>query len=226
MQNVIVLALAWSLFGSGAHSEQQLHFATSAGTHVRVETANGFITVTTGRAGAGVNVTVTKRADTVDGVRALSVATQQHRNAISLRAVYPQGCGSSCGGEISFAVTAPPGTVLDLRTSNGQIEATGISADARLASSNGSVIASYAAFTGVKQVSLTTSNGRLELSLPASSKIGRLRMETSVGRISSDWPLRVDRSSLVGAAVDQTLGPGGPSVSLTTTNGSIALKKR
>ena len=115
---------------------------------------------------------------------------------------------------------------MDLRTSNGQIEATGISADARLASSNGSVIASYAAFTGVKQVSLTTSNGRLELSLPASSKIGRLRMETSVGRISSDWPLRVDRSSLVGAAVDQTLGPGGPSVSLTTTNGSIALKKR
>jgi hypothetical protein len=225
MPNAIVLALAWSLFGSGAHAEQQLHFATTAAPRVRVETSNGSIGVTAGKPGNGVSVTVTTRADTAEEVRALSVATEHHGNAISLRAVYPKGCGSSCGGEISFAVAVPPGTVLDLSTSNGRVDASGITGDARLASSNGSVSAAYASFTEVKRVSLDTSNGQLFLALPGAAKIGRLHAETSVGKISSDWPLRVDRSNLVGASVDQTLNPGGASIRLTTTNGSITLKK-
>ncbi len=85
--------------------------------------------------------------------------------------------------------------------------------------------ASFASFTGVKRVSLETSNGQISLELPAAAKIGRLHAETSVGKISSDWPLRIDRSNFVGGSVDQTLNPGGASISLTTTNGSITLKK-
>jgi hypothetical protein len=220
----LILA-AWSLFGSGPHAEQQFTFATSAAPRVRVEAANGSIKVTTGRGGAGVAVTVTKRADTLEQVRALDVAVAHHGNEISLRAVYPKGCGGTCGGEISFSAVVPPGTAVDLSTSNGHITSSGLSADARLSSSNGSVSASYAAFTGVKYVWLETSNGQISLELPASSKIGRLRMETSVGRIGSDWPVNLDRSNFVGASVDQTLTRGAPSVTLITTNGSITLRK-
>ena len=225
MPYVVVFALAWSIFGSGVHAEQHLTFATPAAAQVHVRASNGFVSVTTGRSGAGVSVTVTKRADTFDEVRALGVGTAQRGSDISLRAVYPKGCGSSCGGEISFTIVVPPGSVLDVQTSNGHITATGISGDARLASSNGAVSATYAAFNGVKRVSLETSNGQLSLALPASAKIGRLHVSTSVGHISSDWPVRVDRSDFVGGSVNQTLAPGAASVWLDTANGSISLKK-
>ena len=94
-----------------------------------------------------------------------------------------------------------------------------------LATSNGSVSASYATFGNAAHVSLSTSNGSVTLALPASAKIGRLKMDTSVGRITSAWPVRVDRSSFVGGSVDQTLSSGGAAITLSTTNGSITLKK-
>lgn len=225
MTYAVILA-AWSIFGSGQHVEQHYTFSVSAAAQLRAETANGKIEVTAGRPGSPVEVTVVKRADSMAEVNALRVDATNRNNVVTLRAVYPSGCGSgSCGGEISFSVVVPPRTSLDLSSSNGSVTADGVSADARLETSNGSVSASYAAFAGVARVSLSSSNGSISLALPASAKIGRLKMDTSVGRITSDWPVRVDRSSYVGGTVDQTLSPGGASISLTTTNGSIALKK-
>jgi len=225
MMYAVILA-AWSLFGSGPHAEQHFSFAVSAAAHVQVETANGKITVTTGRPGSAVEITAIKRADTLNQVKALGVDARRNGSTVTLRAVYPSGCGTgSCGGEISFTIVAPPGTTLDLRSSNGNVSADGIGADATLTTSNGVVSASYATFAGVKHVALSTSNGNVSLELPSSAKIGRLKMDTSVGRVSSDWPVRVDRSSFVGGRVNQTLSPGGASVSLTTTNGSITLKR-
>lgn len=224
MHYALVLA-AWSLFGSGPHAEQHLTFTTTAAARVVVTTANGSISVTTGPPGPTISVTVTKRADTLERVRALDVAADQRGNEIKLRGVYPKGCGTSCGGEISFALVVPPGTALNLTTSNGGVSALGISADAHLASSNGSVSATYSAFGGVRRVWLGTSNGQLSLALPAPAKIGRLHLETSVGRITSDWALSVDRSNFVGASVNQTLNPGAAEITLSTTNGSIVLKK-
>jgi hypothetical protein len=221
-----LLLAAWSVFGSGPHAEQHFTVGVTAGARVHVESANGYITVTTGRAGSGIAVTVTKRADTLEQVRALEVATDRNGNDVTLRAVYPKGCGSgSCGGEISFDLTVPRGTRLDLRTSNGYIKATGITADSRMASSNGSVSASYSVFTAVKQVSLSTSNGAVSLALPAAAKIGRLRMETSVGRLNSDWPVEIDRSNFVGGSVDRTFNAGAASITLQTSNGSVTLRK-
>ena len=225
MTYALILA-AWSLFGSGQHVEQHYAFAVSAAAQVRVETANGKIVVTTGRPGSAVEVTVVKRADTMAQVNALSVDARHQNNVVSLRGVYPSGCGGgSCGGEISFSVVVPPRTALDLNSSNGSVSADGVGADARVATSNGSVSASYATFGNAVHVSLSTSNGSVTLALPASAKIGRLKMDTSVGRIASAWPVRVDRSSFVGGSVDQTLSSGGAAITLSTTNGSITLKK-
>lgn len=222
---VALILAAWQLLGSGPSAEQHHTFAVSGRAFVHAVTANGKIEVTT-KAGSPIEVTVVKRADTQAQVDALGAEVQRQGNGVSLRALYPKGCGSgSCGGEVSFFVTAPPGTSFDLETSNGSIRAGGIAADAVLASSNGSVSASYAAFSSVKRVALSTSNGSVTLTLPASAKIGRLKMDTAVGHLASDWPVRVDRSSFVGGSVDQTLVPGAASVTLTTTNGSINLKK-
>lgn len=218
---------AWSIFGSGPHTERHYTFAVSAPAQLRAETANGKISVTTGRPGSAIEVTAVERADTTAALNALSVDARSRNNVVTLRAVYPSRCGSgSCGGEISFFVVVPPRTELVLNSSNGNVSADGVGADARLATSNGSVSASYASFENVAHVSLSTSNGNVTLTLPATAKIGRLQMDTSVGRIASDWPVRVDRGSFVGGSADQTLARGGAAVSLTTTNGSIALKKR
>lgn len=221
----VVLA-AWSIFGSGQHVEQHYTLTVAAAPQLRADTANGKISVTTGRPGSAVEVTVTKRADTMAQVNALRADVSHRNNVVTLHAVYPSGCGSgSCGGEISFSVVVPPHTSLALSSSNGSVSADGLSADARLETSNGSVSASYANFNAVARVSLSTSNGNVSLSLPASAKIGRVKLDTSVGRIKSDWPLRIDRTSYVGGSADQTLVSGGAAVTLETTNGSISLKK-
>ena len=225
MAYALILA-AWSIFGSGQHVEQHYTFSVSAAAQLHVETANGKIGVTTGRPGSAVDVTVVKRADTMAEVNALSVDARKSGKVVTLRAVYPSRCGTgSCGGEISFFVVVPPGTAVDLNSSNGSLTAEGLGADAQLETSNGSVTASYATFARVSRVSLGTSNGSVTLSLPASAKIGRLKMDTSVGRVSSAWPVSVDRTSYVGGSVDQTIAAGGASISLTTTNGSVTLKK-
>lgn len=222
----LIFALAWSLFGSGAHAEERFAFHTSASPHVRVDTVNGTIVVTAGAAGSGIAVVVTKRADTSSEVEALGVARVQRGNDVRLRAVYPSACGQSCRGEISFALVVPPATVLNLGTVNGKVDASGIAGDARLESVNGAVSATYAGVGTVKNVWLGATNGRVALGLPSRTKIGRLRMETSVGKIASGWPVRIDTSNFVGAAVDQTLVAGGIGVTLVTTNGGIALEKR
>jgi DUF4097 and DUF4098 domain-containing protein YvlB len=217
---------AWSLFGSGPHAEQHFTFAAAGAVRMRIETANGKIAVTTGQPGSPVAVTAIKRADTIEQVNALSVDARRSGSEIVLRALYPKGCGSgSCGGEISFTVTAPPGIALDLNSSNGSIDASGISGNAVLSTSNGSVSASYAAFGNVRSVALSTQNGSVSLMLPASAKLGKVKMDTAVGRINSDWPLNVDRASFVGGSVNQTLTGGAAAITLTTTNGSITLKK-
>jgi DUF4097 and DUF4098 domain-containing protein YvlB len=217
---------AWSLFGSGPHAEQHFTFAVSGAVRMRVETANGKIAVTTGQPGSAVAVTAVKRADTIEQVNALGVDARRSGNEIVVRALYPKGCGSgSCGGEVSFTIVAPPGTSFDLNSSNGSVDASGVGGNASLSTSNGSVSASYAAFANVRSVTLSTQNGNVSLMLPSSAKIGRVKMDTAVGRINSDWPVRIDRTSFVGGSVNQTLAPGAASIMLTTTNGSITLKK-
>jgi DUF4097 and DUF4098 domain-containing protein YvlB len=210
-----------ALFG-GVQSQQHLSFTTPSTPHVRVESTNGSIAVTTG--GSSIQVTVIKKAQTQGALASLSVSAKHDGNNVSLVAVYPQNC-SNCGGEISFALTVPAGTVLDLETTNGSVKADGIGSDAKLDTTNGSVEATYASSNGVHDVALSSTNGSIALSLPSSARLGRVKMDTSVGRISSDWPLTIDRSNFVGAGVDQTVSSGGINLNLNTTNGSIGLRK-
>jgi DUF4097 and DUF4098 domain-containing protein YvlB len=210
-----------ALFG-GVQAQQHLSFTTPGTAHVRVESTNGSIAVTTG--GSSIQVTVIKKAQTQSALASLSVSSKHDGNSVSLVALYPQNC-SNCGGEISFELTVPAGTVLDLETTNGSIKADGIGADAKLETTNGSVNATYASASGVRSIVLRSTNGSLNLALPTGARLGQVKMDTSVGRISSDWPLTIDRSNFVGAGVDQQLSSGGINVNLNTTNGSINLQK-
>jgi DUF4097 and DUF4098 domain-containing protein YvlB len=132
--------------------------------------------------------------------------------------------------------------LLDIETSNGSIDVsdhtgaiTGHTSNARvsvdlanpeqgrpirLESSNGGINLKLRSFNE-NSVRLSTSNASITLGLPDSAG-AQLRANTSNGHISSDLP--VD-GTIAKSHADGRIGKGGPSVELSTSNGSITLQR-
>src|SRR5579885_2397592 len=91
---------------------------------------------------------------------------------------------------VDFDVTVPTATTLNVQTSNGSVDASGISGSITLKSSNGSVSTNG----GSGQVTLTTSNGSIE----ADNASGVMRVKTSNGSI------KVSGASLSGDSTFET----------------------
>lgn len=136
---------------------------------------------------------------------------------------------------VDLEITAPPGTVLDIDTSNGRIEADGVQAGGRLHTSNGEITINDMA----GDLNIETSNGGIEVSgfqgaLTADTSNARVSVEgiagsadveTSNGSISFEGqfvPESTNRLETSNGSVDVTLS-GTPSVRLdaTTSNGEI-----
>jgi hypothetical protein len=208
---------------TGYTATERLAFDAGPAPHVAIETSVGSIQV---KAGASrIEVVATKKASTAAGLAALRVETSAHGGDVTIRAAYAGGCVARCDGGVSFVVTVPAGTTLDLRTSVGNVSAEALAGDARIASSMGSLSASYASVAAVRSIVMFTTLGRVSLALPARTALGRVRLQTMVGRINSDW--RVDASSgyVVNAAADKTFVSGGIGVDLSTATGAIYLTK-
>jgi Putative adhesin len=216
-----LLALLLGIFGGNVTVQQHLTFSAGAAPTVRIESTNGAINLKTG--GTRVDVVATKSADTQEKVDALKVSSSQNGGTVTVRAIFPQPC-NSCGS-IAFDVTVPAGTKVELATTNGSIGARGLSADTKLTTTNGSIGADFASAGSVRSVVIESTNGSVTLALPSSAKLGRVHADAMVGHISSDWNLNVNRTNVVGANVDQTLLPGGLFLNISTTTGSISIRK-
>lgn len=141
---------------------------------------------------------------------------------------------------VDFELELPAGVAAEMSTVNGEIEAEGLASDIEASTVNGGVqvgttgaaVASTvngdvevrmgrADWRGSQQFS--TVNGSVEITLPAGADFD-FRGSTVNGDIESDFPLtmtgRFSRKSLSG-----TVGKGGRSLSVTTVNGSIELRK-
>ena len=106
------------------------------------------------------------------------------------------------------------------RTSNGHITVEESAGVMELRTSNGPITASIPAVRG--DVKITTSNGAITLRL-AETLDARLIATTSGGRIAaSNLPLQLEESS--GTRIVGTLGDGGPTITVTTSNGGINLE--
>jgi len=105
------------------------------------------------------------------------------------------------------------------RTSNAGITVEESGGVLELQTSNGPISASIPATRG--DVAITTSNGAIALRLAESLNV-RVVATTSNGRIAvNDLPLLLDESS--GTRVSGTIGDGGPTIAVTTSNGGIDL---
>ncbi|MDQ3806034.1 MAG: DUF4097 family beta strand repeat-containing protein [Acidobacteriota bacterium] len=228
--------------------------ALAAGRVIEVKAINGRVEAAPA-SGGEVEVVAVKRArrSNPGDVR---VEVVEHAEGVTICAVYPSPdgnqpnvCAPGEGGhmsvrnndvEVSFTVRVPAGVRFRGKTVNGDVEATGLTADVDAATVNGSINVSTAGLARAKTVngSITaamgradwsdglefkTVNGAIELSLPASLS-AEVEAETINGDIQTDFPLtvtgRFSKRRLTG-----TIGGGGRELRLKTVNGSVHIRR-
>jgi hypothetical protein len=142
--------------------------------------------------------------------------------------------------QVEFVVRLPAGVKVDASTVNGGVEIDGATStvvartvnggiDARSTggavsarTTNGDITVSSAKLDG-DHTEFSTTNGSVTVSLPESVN-ANVDMRTVNGRLSSDFPLTV-QGSFSPRRLTATLGKGGPTLRLSTVNGSIRLRK-
>ncbi len=142
---------------------------------------------------------------------------------------------------VDFEVQVPAGVIFDGRTVNGEMSAEGLKADVKASTVNGSVkvtttgLAEASTVNGSvyaqmgrtnwsDEIEFSTVNGRITLVLPTGELNTEIRASTVNGEIESDYPVMV--SGRFGPRkVRGTIGSGGRTLSLSSVNGDIRLKK-
>jgi hypothetical protein len=227
----------------------------AAGKTIEIRGVNGGISAEAA-GGNTVEVTAVKRAEDSDPAE-VKIEVVESSRGVTICAVYPtprrsrheNHCGAGDDYEMStsdndvsvrFTVKVPRGVLLDAKTVNGDIRATGLTADAELNTVNGGIDVTT---SGV--VEAETVNGRITARIGRADWTGTLGFKTVNGGISltapgdlsadldasavnggidSDFPVtvngRIDRQHLRGR-----IGTGGRTLELDTVNGGIEIKK-
>jgi|SRR5579863_2960323 len=129
------------------------------------------------------------------------------------------------GGNENLLLEVPVNTSVDLRTTNGRIDVTGINGDLDVESTNasielkdvsgavsasttnGSVTVGLARVAPNKPMSFSSLNGRVDVSIPADTK-ARLRLKTTNGSIFSDFDVKMEPDATK-PVVEDARGQGG-----------------
>ena len=218
-------------------------FKLGAGA-LSVETSNGSVRVTGERRNdISVRAMVFAHARTRERARELArEITVSQSNTI--RAEGPRSNWSREGWYVSFRVTAPQATDLDLessngslsvtdvrgrmnlRTSNGSIRLTNVGGNVQADTSNGSVTA---ILSGTKWdgegLDIGTSNGSVRVGVPENYN-ARVVASTSNGSINFGFPITL-QGNIGGRRrdIDTTIGSGGPTIRMRTSNGSVSVRR-
>lgn len=188
--------------------------------------------------------------------RSVRIEVVEHAGGVTICAVYPTprnarrenecrpGGGSNSTGQndvqVDFTVRVPAGVRFAGHTVNGDLAASGIRADVKAETVNGSVDVHTSGFAEAStvngnitcrlgrsdldhDVNFETVNGSITIEIPDGLNAD-FRANTVNGSIDSDFPIlitgKVSRRSLRGS-----IGNGGPELRLSTVNGSIRLRK-
>jgi DUF4097 and DUF4098 domain-containing protein YvlB len=184
---------------------------------------------------ARVQAQARREADARDLLREIRIET-----ANTIRADGPRA-GRSEGWSVSFEVYVPRRSDLELETHNGGIRVADVEGSIRFDAVNGGVrLANLAGSVrgdtqnGSVSVSLAgerwrgegldvrTQNGSVGVDVPARYN-AELETGTVNGRFDLDFPVTV--SGRLGRTISTRLGDGGPRVRVTTTNGSVRLRR-
>jgi DUF4097 and DUF4098 domain-containing protein YvlB len=142
--------------------------------------------------------------------------------------------------QVDFTVRVPQGVRFVGRTVNGRVDATSLKSDvevytvngrivlstsgvASAETVNGSIDATIGEMKGTEPLDFHTVNGSITLDLPKNSA-AEFRAEVMNGDITSDLPLTIQSSRNRGRRITGSIGSGGRTLYLSTTNGSIRLR--
>lgn len=145
------------------------------------------------------NISVTMRVRVPDGVKTFARSTNGN---VDVQGMTSEVDASTTNGNVN------------VRTSGGLVNAT---------TTNGSVTASLGSLTGNQPMRFTTTNGSVTVYAPPVLNAD-IEMSTTNGGLTTEFPMtisgRIARNSVRG-----TLGNGGRSIVVRSTNGNVALKK-
>jgi hypothetical protein len=126
----------------------------------------------------------------------------------------------STNGDIDVADI---GGAFSVETTNGRIKAEGLNNSASVESTNGAITLDFAK-VGEGGITCETTNGKIEVIIPRNSK-ALLSARVTNGAIStSDLDLSATEQSR--RRIEASIGGGGPTIRLETTNGAIEVRGR
>ncbi len=142
---------------------------------------------------------------------------------------------------VSYRAKVPRETDLGLSTTNGSIKIRDVTGQLEMTTVNGGIsmaqvagdVSARAVNGGIKALlggtawqgdglELHTTNGGIEIDLPAEFN-AVLEAATTNGGIQTDFPITV--TGRIGKRLNGVLGDGGPTISATTTNGGVKIRK-
>jgi DUF4097 and DUF4098 domain-containing protein YvlB len=251
----LALGLGGCLINPGANYKETRvsEVAAAAGSAVRVESRNGSISVRKAER-SDVRISAELRATSAERLKAAVIRAERDASGtLVIDTVWPDGGRQSSEG-VTFNIELPEAAGVTLESSNGSLTVAGLRGEAKLTTSNGSIIAREHAgalrarttngsidllqvsgpidaesSNGSAEVVLSddnagpvrvdTYNGDVRITLGAAFK-GTLSARTSNGSVT--MPAGATQASKTSASL--TLSEG-PASTVTTSNGSVTVKK-
>lgn len=141
---------------------------------------------------------------------------------------------------VEFTITLPAGVKVDASSVNGEVSVDGVASEVIANTVNGGVsarstggpvraktvngqVAVRSGIVNLSSLDYSTVNGSITIELPAATNAS-LDMQTTNGSVSSDFPVTVE-GTFSAHRMHGTIGTGGPTIKLSTVNGSIHLRK-
>ena len=207
-----------------------------------LDNANGSISVTgSSRRDISVQARVIATADSESEARTLAKDVSITLDNGRLRATGPES-GRRRSWSVSYRVEVPSAFDVSLETSNGSLAVEGVRGRIDAESSNGSVRltdlggrvnartsngSAHVTLTGRRWdgdgLTVVTSNGSARLDMPDGYN-ARLVAGTSNGSLNLDFPVTVQ--GRMSKHIDTTLGSGGATIEVRTSNGSLNINRR
>jgi len=230
------------------------HRTLAAGKTIEIVGVNGSIDAS-GTSGSEVEVTAVKRGrrddpasvqiDVIehgDGVTICAVYPSARRGEQNECRQGGKGRNNTRNNDVqvTWTVKVPRGVLFAGRTVNGQVVAHGLTAAAEIHSVNGNLTVETTAWASASTVNgsitarmgradwqgeaeLSTVNGAITVELPPDASM-EVDASTVNGSMSTDFPLTV-RGKWGPRRMSGTIGQGGRSLSLSTVNGSMELRR-
>ena len=152
--------------------------------------------------------------------RDVNLALETTNGAVRVRGARGRISCTTTNGEVDVAQLEGE---VQLVTTNGEIRLRSVAGAANARTTNGSVLAELRSVDPEGDVELATTNGNVEIYFPDELK-ATLEATTTNGRVAVSFPLTTE-GVMTSKSVRGKINGGGATVSLTTTNGNIDVRR-